>query len=46
MAEDATPARFGYSTGKGDGDTLVVETKGFNGKAWIDQLGNRRMLSM
>jgi hypothetical protein len=37
---------IGYSTGKWDGDTLVVDTKGFNGKAWIDQLGNRRMLSM
>ena len=46
LAEDAPPAWFGYSTGKWDGDTLVVDTKGFNGKAWIDQLGNRRMLSM
>ena len=39
MAEDAPPSWFGYSTGKWDGDTLVVDTKGFNGKAWIDQLG-------
>ena len=39
LAEDAPPAWFGYSTGKWDGDTLVVDTKGFNGKAWIDQLG-------
>ncbi len=39
LAEDATPAWFGFSTGKWDGDTLVVDTKGFNGKAWIDQLG-------
>ena len=28
-----------YSTGKWDGDTLVIDTRGFNGKAWLDQLG-------
>ena len=39
MAEDAPPSWFGYSTGKWEGDTLVVDTRGFNGKAWIDQLG-------
>jgi len=26
-------------TGKWEGDTLVVDTKGFNGKTWLDQLG-------
>ena len=39
LAEDATPSWFGYSTGKWEGDTLVVDTKGFNGKAWLDQGG-------
>src|SRR4030095_2707375 len=39
LAEDATPTWFGYSTGKWDGDTLVVDTKGFNGKAWLAQGG-------
>ena len=39
LADDATPAWLGYSTGKWDGDTLVVDTKGFNGMAWLDQLG-------
>ncbi len=39
MAEDAPPSWFGYSTGKWEGDTLVVDTRGLNGKAWIDQLG-------
>jgi hypothetical protein len=35
----ATPAWMGYSTGRWEGDTFVVETTGFNGKAWLDQLG-------
>ena len=39
VAEDATPAWLGYSVGKWDGDTLVVDTKGFNGKFWLDQQG-------
>ncbi len=39
MAADANPTWMGYSTGKWDGDTLVVDTRGFNGKAWLDQLG-------
>jgi hypothetical protein len=39
LVEDATPTWFGYSTGKWEGDTLVVDTKGFNGKAWLDQGG-------
>lgn len=33
------PTWLGYSTGKWDGDALVVDTKGFNGKAWLDVLG-------
>jgi hypothetical protein len=39
LGEDFTPTWFGYSTGKWEGDTLVVDTRGFNGKAWIDQAG-------
>jgi hypothetical protein len=39
LSGDFTPTWLGYSTGKWDGDTLVVDTKGFNGKAWLDQLG-------
>ena len=35
----AKPAWMGYSTGRWDGDTFVVTTRGFNGKAWLDQLG-------
>jgi hypothetical protein len=36
---NATPTWMGYSTGRWEGDTFVVETTGFNGKAWLDQLG-------
>ena len=39
LAKDSNPSWQGYSTGKWDGDTLVVDTRGFNGKAWLDQLG-------
>src|SRR6202171_4890299 len=38
-SEDVTPTWLGYSTGKWDGDTLVVDTRGFNGRVWLDQLG-------
>ena len=39
VATDAPPSWLGYSTGTWQGETLVVDTKSFNGKAWIDQLG-------
>ena len=39
LGTDVNPTWMGYSTGKWDGDTLVVDTRGFNGKAWLDQLG-------
>jgi hypothetical protein len=39
LAEGANPTWLGYSTGHWDGDALVVETTGFNGKIWLDQLG-------
>ena len=38
-SEDVTPTWLGYSTGTWDGDTLVVDTRGFNGRVWLDQLG-------
>jgi hypothetical protein len=39
ITEDTAPTWFGYSVGKWDGDALVVESRGFNGKVWLDQLG-------
>ncbi|MEO2198365.1 MAG: hypothetical protein ABGY72_20045 [bacterium] len=31
---------MGWSNGRWDGDSLVVETAGFNGLAWFDRAGN------
>jgi len=39
LGNDFPPTFLGYSTGKWDGDTLVVDTHGFNGKTWLDQTG-------
>jgi len=33
------PSWMGYSTGKWEGDTLVVDTAGFNDKGWMDGSG-------
>ena len=40
MVPDAEPRWSGYSTGRWDGDTLVVETAGFNDRTWLDRLGH------
>jgi hypothetical protein len=37
---DPTPTWLGYSVGKWEGDTLIVDTQGFNGKTWLDTLGH------
>jgi len=38
--KDPNPSWMGDSTGKWEGDTLVVDTIGFNDKTWIDQVGH------
>jgi hypothetical protein len=38
--EDITPSYMGHSIGKWDGDTLVVDTVGFNDKTWLDRDGH------
>jgi hypothetical protein len=38
--KDLNPTWMGDSIGKWDGDTLVVDTVGFNDKTWIDQVGH------
>jgi hypothetical protein len=40
LAKDPTPTWLGYSVGHWDGDTLVVDTTGFNGRTWLDQVGH------
>ena len=37
--KDLLPSYYGHSTGRWDGDTLVIDTVGFNEKFWIDRQG-------
>jgi hypothetical protein len=39
-AGDVQPWWYGYSIGRWDGDTLVVETSGFRDGGWLDIIGN------
>jgi hypothetical protein len=36
------PSWVGFSAGDWEGDTLVVDTIGFNDRAWLDGTGHRR----
>jgi hypothetical protein len=38
--QDANPTWMGDSTGKWEGDTLVVDSTGFNDKTWLDVSGH------
>lgn len=40
MPVDPQPSWLGYSTGKWEGDTLVVETAGFRDGIWLDTAGD------
>ena len=40
LPSDPNPSWMGYSVGRWEGDTLVVESNGFNGKAWLSFAGN------
>jgi hypothetical protein len=40
LPKDPNPTWLGYSVGHWDGDALVVESNGFNGKTWLDQSGH------
>jgi hypothetical protein len=42
LPKQAEPSWMGYSVGKREGDTPVVETTGFREKSWLDLLGHRR----
>ena len=38
--EDPDPSWYGHSIGHWEGDTLLVDTVGFNDKTWFDNKGN------
>lgn len=40
LPKDPSPTWMGYSVGRWDKDTLVVDSIGFNGKAWLSFMGN------
>jgi len=46
LPTDPNPSWLGYSIGRWERDTLVVETIGFNGKAALDIMGHPRSESM
>jgi hypothetical protein len=37
---DPSPSWMGYSVGKWEGDTLVIDTAGFNNLSWLDARGH------
>jgi hypothetical protein len=40
LPDDPNPTWLGYSVGHWDGDTLVVDTAGFNDRSWLDIEGH------
>jgi hypothetical protein len=46
LPKDPDPAWMGYSVGRWEGDTLVVETSGFDERSYVDGLGHPRSSSM
>jgi hypothetical protein len=40
LPKDPNPSFMGYSVGRWDGDTLVVDTIGFNDRSWLDYGGH------
>jgi hypothetical protein len=40
LPKDPQPTWMGYSVGKWDGDTLVVDSSGFNDQTWLDDGGH------
>jgi hypothetical protein len=43
---DPQPSWLGYSIGSWQGDTFVIETRGFNDKTWLDAFGHPRSEAM
>jgi hypothetical protein len=40
LPKDPDPTWMGYSVGHWEGDTLVVESAGFNDRTWLDRMGH------
>jgi hypothetical protein len=40
LPADPSPTWLGFSVGRWDGDTFVVETNGFNDRGWLDARGH------
>jgi hypothetical protein len=40
LEKEPNPSWMGYSVGHWDGDTLVVESNGYNDKTWLDNTGH------
>ena len=46
LPANPSPSWLGYSVGKWDGDTFVVESSGFNDRGWLDARGHARSEAM
>ena len=46
LPKDPSPSWLGYSVGRWEDDTLVVDTIGFNERAWLDSRGHPRSEAM
>ena len=46
LPQDPQPAWMGYSVGQWEGDTLAVDTTGFNENSWLDGFGHPRSETM
>lgn len=40
LPKDPNPTWMGYSVGRWDGDTLIVDTVGYNDRTWLDLTGH------
>src|SRR2546425_1055537 len=40
LETDPNPSWMGYSVGHWDGDTLVIDSAGFNDETWLDSAGH------
>jgi hypothetical protein len=46
LPKDPNPTWLGYSVGRWEGDTLVVDTAGFNDRTWLDSAGHPQTESL